>query len=166
MFQKHIITLDCYVHNSWKIKTKKDDPGISRGQNKTLQLLRWIMLGCVSPHIIKEYLTYPIVQKITKKIRRGCCPGYDLFIRLNICSLFILPCYIRESHRSEAIDEILKVMLQSFLLKLRLCSLICRSVFTYSNDACESSCALCFSALLCHGIVSSQNSSVRSSDAY
>lgn len=123
------------------------------------------MLGCVSPHIIEEYLTYPTVQKITKKIRRGCCPGYDLFIRLCICSIFILPCYIWESHRSEAIDEILKVVLQSFLLKLRLCSLICRSVFTYSNDACESSCALCFSALLRHRICCCQNTTIWCSDA-
>lgn len=109
------------MHNSWKIKTKKDDPGTSRGQNKTLQLLRWIMLGCVLPHIIEEYLTYSTVQKITKKIRRGYCPGYDLFIRLNICSIFILPCYIWESHRSEAIDEIFQTLLYSLFLKFCLC---------------------------------------------
>lgn len=79
------------MHNSWKIKTKKDDPGISRGQNKTLQLLRWIMLGCVLPHIIEEYLTYSTVQKITKKDSPGLLPRLRSFSCLSIWSLFILP---------------------------------------------------------------------------
>lgn len=124
------------------------------------------MLGCVLPHIIGEYLTYSTVQKITKKIRRGCCPGYDLFMRLNICSLFILPCYIRESHRSESVDEILQVLLQSFLLKLALASGVGRTVLTDGDDLRPHCSPLCLSGLLCHGIVSSQNSSVRSSDTY
>lgn len=138
------------MHNSWKIKTKKDDPGISRGQNKTLQLLRWIMLGCVLPHIIEEYLTYSTVQKITKKIRRGCCPGYDLFIRLNICSSFILPCYIRESHRSESVDEVLETLLQSLFLEVSLRCFEGCAVFPDSDHLREGCGALCLSGQLAH----------------
>ena len=142
-------------------------PGYPGVKIKTLQLLRWIMLGCVSPHIIEEYLTYPIVQKNNKKDSPGLLPRLRSFYLSEHRQYIYTPLlYTGVSSILEAIDEVLEVMLQSFLLKLRLCSLICRSVFTYSNDACESSCALCFSALLCHGIVSSQNSSVRSSDAY
>lgn len=118
------------MHNSWKIKTKKDDPGISRGQNKTLQLLRWIMLGCVSPHIIEEYLTYSTVQKNNKKDSPGLLPRLRSFYSFEHLQFVYTPLQ-QESHRSEAIDEILQRLLYSLFLKLSLCGCVGCSVFAY-----------------------------------